>query len=281
MRQATTQTGTQSIERAILLLKEIIARNRVGWRLRDLSSRCELRPATAHRILDCLVRERLVIRRSDDRHYLPGPLLFEMGLALPGYARLQAATRPALVRIARRFGGLALLSLRSGNEFVCIGREGEALYRGALDEIGTRRPLMCTASGAAILAALPKDEAAAVIVQNRRQLAGLEAASLRALDRMVRRAATTGYAFNQGVTARGIHAFSMALRDRRRVPFGSLTIAANASLLPADGTDAVLAMLTAEAALIERHAAAALPDLAATPVAASRVSAKGTRRPLA
>jgi DNA-binding MarR family transcriptional regulator len=47
-------TGTQSIERALLLLREIAAHNRAGSRLLDLATRTNLQRPTVHRMLKCL-----------------------------------------------------------------------------------------------------------------------------------------------------------------------------------------------------------------------------------
>ena len=60
------------------LLREVASRGSSGWRLTDLAAHCGLDKATAYRMLRCLEEERLVKRRASDRHYLPGPLLFEL-----------------------------------------------------------------------------------------------------------------------------------------------------------------------------------------------------------
>ena len=77
------RSGTQSIERAALLLRELATRGTAGWSLRDLALHCELDRATVHRMLKCMVRERLVQQRAADQRYLLGPLAFELGASLP------------------------------------------------------------------------------------------------------------------------------------------------------------------------------------------------------
>src|SRR5688500_12829590 len=104
--------GTQSSERAVVLLKELSARGTFGWRLSDLAAHCNLDKGTARRILSCLQHERLVQRRESDRHYLPGPLLFELSLTLAPLAEFQAACQPPLARVARRTPAVASLSPR-------------------------------------------------------------------------------------------------------------------------------------------------------------------------
>ena len=50
-------TGTQSIERSLVLLREIAAHNRNGSRLLDLATRTGLQRPTVHRMLKCLASE--------------------------------------------------------------------------------------------------------------------------------------------------------------------------------------------------------------------------------
>lgn len=75
------QDGTQSIARAVSLLKEIAAHNFAGSRLVDLAAHTDLKAATAHRILASLIREGLVMHRRGTKRYFLGPLAYELGLA--------------------------------------------------------------------------------------------------------------------------------------------------------------------------------------------------------
>src|SRR3954469_21500039 len=105
--------GTQSITRTILVLKTLALRKEIGWRLTDLAAHCGLDNATAYRIVACLTAERFVQQRSRDRRYVPGPLLYELSLALPAYGTFVSAMRPELGRIARRLRGISFLYMRS------------------------------------------------------------------------------------------------------------------------------------------------------------------------
>jgi len=259
---APRRSGTQSIERALLILREIAARGRFGWGLRDLAERCGLDRATTHRALAALVRERMVQQRRSDRHYLPGPLIFELSLAMPAYAEFQAAARPAINRLYRRFDTMAALFLRSGSESVCALRAGAPPYVGARLEVGTRGPLVANAGGTAILIALPADERQRIVTQNLRHIAWLGEATLRRLERMLRRSEVLGYAFNQSEVTRGVHSFGVALRGTRTAGdavFGSIALSGRAEAFPASRAAEVIEALRAEAALLEAAAVRLLP----------------------
>src|SRR5436305_1258442 len=108
------RSGTQSLARGIRLMRAIAARPQFGWRLSDLSAACCMDKATVHRMLSCMVEERLVEQRASDRHYLPGPLMYELGLALPDHVQFQRVAEQHVQAFARRLAGVALLQLRSG-----------------------------------------------------------------------------------------------------------------------------------------------------------------------
>ena len=254
------RTGTQSIERALLVLTEITARSRFGWRPTDLAARCGLDRGTTHRILACLVRTGLVRQRAGDRHYVPGPLLFEMGIALPSYPEFQAQAHPVLARVARGFGGYALLCVRSGMDVVCVATAGAPAYLGTAFDVGARRPLTANAAGVAILVALPRDRARAIVAATLRVSEVPDEAQRAALRRLWQRSVAAGYGTNQGITARGVNAVGVPVADASGTAFGSLALAGSAAKLPAARTAEVVAALRMEAQAIERIARRVLPE---------------------
>lgn len=250
-----TRPGTQSIERAVRVLTEVTARSRFGWRPTDLAARCGLDRGTTHRILACLVRERLAHRRAVDGHYVPGPLLFELALSLPAYDALRRACEPILARIARRAHGYALLSVRSFDDAVCIASAGTPAYLGTAFDVGARRPLVGNAAGMAMLVALPRAQAQAIV---ERALQG--SPDRTTLARMWRRSLALGFGANVGYTARGVNAVALPLRDPGGAPFGSLALAAAASALPASRLQETASALAEDARRIERLARQTLPE---------------------
>src|SRR4051812_48211381 len=142
------RSGTQSLERGAQLLRALAARGTVGWRLSELAARCGLDKGTAHRMIGCFVRERLARQRAD-RRYVPGPLLYELSLAVPQHAAFQSSAGAALEEAARRLRAHAFLLLRSGADFVCAANAGVASVKGLAHEVGLRRPLAVSAGRAA------------------------------------------------------------------------------------------------------------------------------------
>ena len=246
--------GTQTLARAVVLLKAVATRPMQGWRLTDLAAFCGFDKGSTHRMLAGLVRERLVEQRRADRHYLPGPLLFELGLGVPRLVDLAQRCAPALAHLARNSSGVALLFLPSGDEFVCMDRAGAAAIMGLSIEVGTRRPLLVSAGGVAMLLALPEAEQDHIVQANLRQLQGFSAPRLAAVHRMLRRSRRLGFGVNLGDLVPGIHAFGGPLLDSRGRPFASISIVGRAQAMPRARSAEFEALLRGEAARIEQRA---------------------------
>ena len=218
----TERPGTQSIDRAVLVLKHLAARGAVGWRLLDLAQHCALDRSTTHRILGGLVRARLAAQRPD-RRYVGGALLFELGVSMRNHAAFQDACKAPLARLARSLNAVAIVSLRSDSDFVCVAREGKALPAMTI-EVGTRRPLLTSVSGAAILVARPRAESRRIITENLRELGRFDARRLRSLRMMIRESEAAGYGISLGRVVPNIGAVGHAVRNAMGEPVASVAI---------------------------------------------------------
>ena len=243
--------GTQSIARAATLLRAVAARPQQGWRLTDLAAHCGFDKGSAHRMLAGLVHERMITQRSSDRHYLPGPLLFELSLGVTQLDELRARALPVLLRIARTAPGVAFLYLLSGEEFVCAARVGPSTLKGLSIEVGTRRPLVVAAGGVALLLALPAPEQRAVIAANLRQIASWGAARRRAVEAMLRRSRRAGYALNLADVVPGIHSIAVPVLDSAGRSFAALSVSGAAAALPRPRFAEIAALLRREALALE------------------------------
>lgn len=248
-------TGTQSLARGIKLLRVLATRGDIGWRLSDLAATCGLDKGTAHRMLSALVVERLVQQRPGDKRYLPGPLLYELGLSLHGQHAFQAAAEKQLAAWARRLNADALLLLRSGYEYVCSVRQGPAKAPGLMVDPGTRRPLFTSVGGVAILQALPAAEASDILENNiAQEVAKRGTARLDALAAMRERSARHGFGVNLGDVVGGVHAFAVPLRAPDAHPFAALCLIGTSSRFTAESIDEVREELTRMAQQLEAEA---------------------------
>ena len=231
-------------------------RGQIGWRLSDLSGHCGLGVSTTHRLLSSLVHERLVRQRESDRHYVPGPMLFELGLALPrSHGEFVEAARPVLARIARKSRVMAYLMLRSGTDLVCAARAGSLPQQAFSIEPGSRRPLLSGAHGIAMLIRLPEPERRGIVERNRKDLQRLGTRWIRALERVLAESQRQGFGVHRGEIVAGVHALAVPVLDAHGAPFASLSLLGPADALPASRTRATVAVLEEEAQFLAREAA--------------------------
>lgn len=251
--QATrkARSGTQSIERAVLVLKELAAQPHFGWRATDLAGRCGLDRATTHRILASLARSRLAQQRSSDKRYTIGPLLFELAVGLPGMEELRRLADEAMDRLARRSRAVAFFYLRSGNDFTCLARAGTAPIQSLMFEVGTRRPLMSSAGGVAILLAMAPEEMRAVVAENRARLARWEA-PMEGVERIWEESLRNGRAVNRAATVAGWNALALPVRDVNGAPFGAIMLAGIADEFPGTREASLLDMVGESVGTLER-----------------------------
>lgn len=251
----SARAGTRSLARMVRLMRTVAARPQFGWRLSDLAAASGLDRGTVHRMLACMVDERLVEQRPADRHYLPGPLMYELGLALPQHAQFQRRAAALAAPFARRLNGVAVLVLRSGQELVCSVRTGALPVTGSVLYPGTRRPLFSTATGVAILQALPEAEASAVLRDNiAQEVARCGPVRLAGLQRMREQSRRHGFGVNLGAVLPGIHAFGAPLRGGGGEVFAAVGLLGTPELYGEERLPAIRDELFALAAALEQEA---------------------------
>jgi DNA-binding IclR family transcriptional regulator len=249
-------SGTQSIERALSLLREIAAHNRTGSRLLDLANRTGLQRPTVHRMLKCLAAEDMVQQDPDTHRYFLGPMVFELGLTAGPRFNLREICHPALTRIAEATGDTVFLTQRSGLDAVCLDRlEGTFPIKTFTLEIGMRRPLGVGIGSLAILAALPDEDIRNIVTSNTPRLPeyGLTPNSLLA---QAKKAQKLGYAVREAPSLAGVRSIGQALHNRSGIPFAALSLSAISSRMNEKRVGELAVLLKNETRLIEKQLAA-------------------------
>lgn len=238
------------------IVREVATHFHRGARLMDIAEQCGLDRGTTRRLLACLVRERMVEQRASDRRYVPGPMLFELGLTLPAHAALQAACRQPLAQVARQFQGSAFMYLRSGKEVVCLAREDARKVQGVWSQEGTRKPLLGTTAALAILISLPRAEADAIAREHLATLTGVNDKRAATLRKVLRQSRALGFGINEGEIVIGLSSFGVALRDERGDAFAAISFVGTGGPYPEGRRMEIVAALRVQAAVIEERAAA-------------------------
>ena len=231
MDSSPESSGTQTVSRAISILRAIATKHSTGLRLVDIARITGLSSPTVLRILNTLISEGMVSRRKGSRHYLLGALVFELGLAAAHNFNLREICRPALQRLAERTGDTSFLFVRNGNDSVCLDRvQGTFPIQTPLVPIGSRQPLGVNAGGLALLSSLSDSDAKAVINDVATRLDAYNNFDRNELLRLRAQARKQGYALIGNKAVPGVTAIGLPIYSRSGdVAIGAVTIATTSS----------------------------------------------------
>jgi DNA-binding IclR family transcriptional regulator len=131
-----------------------------GLGLTELSAKVGLAKSTVHRLVAALVAEEFVDSARDGRLRL-GRGLAQLGAA--ARSSLRQDLRPILVRLAGDLDETIDLAVLDGSLARFIDQIPSSQRLRAVSAVGVTFPLHSTANGKALLAALPRDQAAALL----------------------------------------------------------------------------------------------------------------------
>lgn len=229
-------SGTQSIQRAVQLLRLLTLHNRIGLRLVDLHRKAGLERSTTHRILQSLVNERLATQDQSSKRYHLGPFVYEMGLAAAPRSQLRDLCHTHLRALAELSGDTVFLTARAELDGVCLDRmEGAYPVKAFVLEVGKRRPLGIGGGSLAILSEMDPVECDRILRSNAIRLAErYPRYSEGAVKSALARARRTGYVLQDVVEVPGIRSLALPIVAAPGVPVAALSISAMAQRLGPD-----------------------------------------------
>lgn len=186
-------------------------------------------PATAFRVAETLVHAGFARREAFGPGYVPTMDVVELSGLILGRTEITGLARPALTRLARRFGETVTLAVPDGDHVVFVDRiEGARTVRFYCD-IGRRLPLHAGAAARCVMAHLPQHRFDAFLTAERERLTPSTRTSADELiaDRAAIRAA--GYAesldeVDIGVSAVGVPILNADGKVLAAVAIASLSV---------------------------------------------------------
>ncbi|MBO0902914.1 IclR family transcriptional regulator [Jiella sp. MQZ13P-4] len=220
--------GTQSVDRALMLLSLIGRHGEAGMSLAAVVAGSGLNRPTARRLLLALMRSRLVEQEPETRRYFLGEEAYVLGvLASHRFGFLDCALE-SLASLSRTSGDTSFASVRRGDFAVCLHREEGAFpIRTHALLPGHRHPLGVGAGAMAMLAALSDAEIEPILAANapllEERYAGYPPETIRADVAFARQ---HGFSLNPGRVLANSWAIGMAVRYPDGRIAGALSIAA-------------------------------------------------------
>ncbi len=218
--------GAQAIARAASLLRLVSAGGAAGLTVSELARRADLPRPTTHRLLTALRHEGLVDQDEALGTWMPGPELYLMGTAAASRYDITSLARDIVRSLAVRTEESAFLSVRRGDETVCLLREeGSFPIRSFVLSEGVRFPLGVASAGLAILSFLPDHDVDAYFERHPElpERWGAAHAPTRLRGRL-RETHERGYAVNPGLIVEGSFGVGAAVFTREGHPQWALSL---------------------------------------------------------
>lgn len=197
-----------------------------------IASAVGLPRSTAYRILTAMADEGFVVHLPDEQTFGLGPAAFEVGAHYVRQAPLERLSRLPLARLVDEVGESAHLAVLHGRDVLYVIEERAPGRPPLVTDVGVRLPAHLTASGRAILAALPAAQVRALFPDRaafatRGEPAGRPTSTpttpttLRSLLSDTRQ---RGYAVEEDEVTAGFASVACAVLDHTRYPAASVAV---------------------------------------------------------
>jgi DNA-binding IclR family transcriptional regulator len=245
-------TSAGSFNRAVLLLRCVGQEAHRGVSLKDIVARTGLPRPTIHRTLQALIGFSWIERDASNQYFL-GRDLVSLGLAAMTRYPIGRFADPVLARLALEIDQTVYLTLRVGDDSVCVARhEPKNRIQTLVLRIGNREPLGLGAGGMAMLASLPKLEADRTIAINMPRYRKRKGFDGRAFLNAYELTKTRGYAIHDGLFREGISGIGVAIKDTATYPVAGISTAFMSNWLDRNERDNCASLLQEAAASLSK-----------------------------
>ncbi|GAB2742897.1 IclR family transcriptional regulator [Nocardioides pakistanensis] len=194
--------------------------------LAAIATAVDLPRSTAYHLLTVMVEEGFVVHLGDEHRYGLGVAAFEVGSGYTRQAPLQRIARVPLAALVDEVGHSAHLAVLHGRDVLYVLEERAPGRPPLVTDVGVRLPAHLTASGRAILAALPASQVRALFPDrsafvDRHGNGPSSPAALRVLLAETRQ---RGYALEDGEVTPGFASVAAVVRDHTGHPAAGVAV---------------------------------------------------------
>ena len=194
--------------------------------LERLAAAVGLPRSTAYHLVNAMIEEGFVVHLPEEHRYGLGVAAFEVG---SGYARqepLQRISRRPLAQLVDAVGQSAHLAILHGRDVLYVVEERAPGRPPLVTDVGVRLPAHLTASGRAVLAALPQAQVRALYPDRSAFVDrhGLGPTSLSALRTLLAETRQRGYAVEEGEVTPGFASVAAAVLDHNGHPVAGVAV---------------------------------------------------------
>lgn len=203
------QSTHRSLERGLAVLEAVASAGRPAS-LAETARRVGLHRSTAHHLMQTLVSAGYLRQEKSTRGYELTPKLYQLTGRMWSAEQLGEIAQPFLEELTRATGeGTSVAAWINGAVTIVAKREADGPVR-VVQDVGTDRPIYCTAVGKALAAWLPRSEVQAALPRTRMERRTPKTITTQAaFDAELRRIRTVGYAIDDEEQYEGLRCIAM------------------------------------------------------------------------
>lgn len=206
--------------------------------------------STTYHLLAVLIEHGYVMHYADEQHYGLGVAAYELSSGYQRQTPLQRLARPLLQRLVDATTHNAHLVVLAGRDVLYVIEERAKGRPLLVTDVGVRLPATITASGLALLAALPKAQVRALYPTREALAVDGGPATLADLRRELAAVRARGYAIESGSVTAGLSSVAHATCDAAGHPVAAVAITYPTDEVDASGVRALVARSAATAAAL-------------------------------
>jgi DNA-binding IclR family transcriptional regulator len=214
-----------AVEHALVVL-QVLARRAAPLPAASIARETGIPRSSLYRVLGAMVKEGFVTHLADQQRYGLGLASFELGSAYTRQQPLRWIAQGPLKRLVRATKEHAHFAMLHGRDVLYVIEQRAPARPPLVTEVGLRLPANLTASGLAILGALPARQVAAIFPSRGAftRRGGGGPASPVELRAALAKARTLGYAEENGWITPGFVSVASAVVDHQKHPVGAVAI---------------------------------------------------------
>ncbi|THE07674.1 IclR family transcriptional regulator [Microbacterium oleivorans] len=210
-----------------LRILRFLAHQRGPVAAQTVATQLDLPRSSVYHLLAAMESHGFVVHLEGDRRWGLGTAAFELA---GGYARqepLARLGRPIVAQLADRAGESAHLAVMTGRDVLYIVEERAPRRPTLITDVGVRLPAHLTATGRAMLAALPREQVRALFpdaASLSAERTGRGPGRPRELRELLRQTRADGHATEDGEVTLGFRSIGVAVRDHAEWPAAAIAI---------------------------------------------------------
>jgi len=250
-----TDTPAGSLNRAVTLLETIAQGPPEGCDMTDLVARTSLPRPTVYRVLEMLMMLGWVSRDAKTRRFNLGADLAALGYSAISRHPLERSAAGTLSALAEKINQVVYMSVRSGLDFVCVGRyESASQIQVGRGWAGMRGPFGMTPACLGMFAAMPPDQVRDLITLSMPRYRRIEGFDEKGFRQSLAQSMDAGYGiYGNIVLDRTTSGLGVAIRDPSGYPIAGIGTTFITGWLDEAETERCVAAMTKAAEDIERR----------------------------